>query len=326
MSFIRDMNSDSGEYAAAVDQVLVHCKDSKWSIREAGELLYAKLHSPSEPPGDPAALAEEGFNEFIASLENEAGIKVEFVVAVHVYSLHKQYLRWVQEASMLYSMVADATMALESYKKTFPVVEPFSARDMIDCLVRSYYKKTEAMAILVAQEILLMGKTVDPEYPSDSEYLSALSREESEEGEEDGGEEGQKDDEFGDAAASEFSFQSDNESAILDATEARIELGVDDEENATDGKRDELAEELEGLVVDAADLADGLEELKKIEKSIVASGGSMAVPPPIKEEPKEECSCPKCAGTAALQCPDSRGKRKAQCEECSYRFKVVRVV
>ena len=38
-----------------------------------------------------------------------------------------------------------------------------------------------------------------------------------------------------------------------------------------------------------------------------------------------ECSCPKCAGIAALQASDARGKRKAQCEDCAYRFKIVRV-
>lgn len=51
-----------------------------------------------------------------------------------------------------------------------------------------------------------------------------------------------------------------------------------------------------------------------------------AVPVRWSDECDRECTCPKCAGTAALQCPDSRGKRKAQCEECAYRFKLVRVV
>jgi hypothetical protein len=292
MTFIRDMDKNSGEYAAAVDQAFVHCNESKWSIREAGELLYAKLYSPSAPfPVHPSIVAAEGFDEFIDSLERETGIKVEFVVARHALSIHKQYVRWVKEASLLYSIVADAKMALQSHKNTSALLwadldqEPFTARDMVDDLVRAYHKKTEAMALLLAQEVVLMGQTADYCLPDiDGSVVGSCS--ESDENEEDHEEhDGEESDGESDGSGGSDDAGSDNDNAISGLAEARAELGiVDNEEYKTNDNHDELVDELRGLVVDAEDMVEGLEELKKMEESIVANGGSMAVGRSINDE------------------------------------------
>jgi hypothetical protein len=38
----------------------------------------------------------------------------------------------------------------------------------------------------------------------------------------------------------------------------------------------------------------------------------------------QELSCPKCKGVVAAQAANARGKRKASCCVCGYRFKVVK--
>ena len=58
---------------------------------------------------------------------------------------------------------------------------------------------------------------------------------------------------------------------------ASLERDVNEYIERTVTRADELVDELRGLVVDAEDMVEGLEELKKMEESIVANGGSMAV-------------------------------------------------
>jgi hypothetical protein len=304
MSFIRDMDRGSDEYAAAVDQVLVHCRDSEFGIRAAGELLQAKMYNPSAAPIEPSISASETFTNFINALENEAGIRIVFVVLPHFVSIHKLYVRFVKESALLYNIVAASNMALVASQETLSfkggITEigsqevPFSATDMLDELRRSYHKKTEAMALVLARAVLaravvlLHGQTVDG-YDSELEYLSAKSTQE-EEGEEEEGEEEEED------------SLSDNEESIMDLSHARSELGL----NLFVGtERDELSEELKGLLMDAGDLHEGLEELKQIEDQMRATGGSMALPPPIKEEPKEASPDSSSAASSA-----SEGKRR----------------
>jgi len=296
MTFLRDMDKESGEYMAAVDQALVHCRDSNYGIRDAGEVLQSKMHDSSTEPIDPAIAAAATFPHFIKGLEKEAGIKIDFVVEPHTLSIHKLYVRFVKESALLYTIVAAAKMALVSSKEE----APFSANDMFDELLRSYHKKTEAMALVLAQEVLLHGQATDPD-DSELEYLSAQSSQEEDEEDEEGEEEGQEGEEEEDDGLS------DNEEAIMDLAHARAELGLDKEEGQ---ERDELADELKGLMMDAADLHDGLEELKHIEDQMRASGGSMALPPPIKEEPKEEPKEASPSSSSSAGSSASEGKRK----------------
>ena len=93
MSFIRDMDRGSDEYAAAVDQVLVHCRDSEFGIRAAGELLQAKMYNPSAAPIEPSIAASETFTNFINALENEASIRIVFVVHVAAFATSDRKVR-----------------------------------------------------------------------------------------------------------------------------------------------------------------------------------------------------------------------------------------
>ena len=45
---------------------------------------------------------------------------------------------------------------------------------------------------------------------------------------------------------------------------------------------------------------------------------------PVRWVEQQQCECPKCAGKAAVQATDTLKKRKAQCESCGYRFKLIR--
>jgi len=47
---------------------------------------------------------------------------------------------------------------------------------------------------------------------------------------------------------------------------------------------------------------------------------------PVKWAELQQCECPKCVEKAAVQATDTLGKRKAQCESCGYRFKLIREV
>jgi hypothetical protein len=156
---------------------------------------------------------------------------------------------------------------------------------MVDDLVRAYHKKTEAMALLLAQEVVLMGQTADYCLPDiDGSVVGSCS--ESDENEEDHEEhDGEESDGESDGSGGSDDAGSDNDNAISGLAEARAELGiVDNEEYKTNDNHDELVDELRGLVVDAEDMVEGLEELKKMEESIVANGGSMAVGRSINDE------------------------------------------
>lgn len=129
-----------------------------------GELLQAKMYNPSAAPIEPSIAASETFTNFINALENEAGIRIVFVVLPHTLSIHKLYVRFVKESALLYNIVAASNMALVASQETLSfkggITEigsqevPFSATDMLDELRRSYHKKTEAMALVLARVLL----------------------------------------------------------------------------------------------------------------------------------------------------------------------------